>query len=96
MYLFALQNEELSGVFNAVAPKPVTNKELTIRLADILKRKFYVPVYVPSFVLKIALGEMSQEVLKSTTVCSDKIRKSGFDYTFPTIESALAELTQKN
>lgn len=92
MFVSAIENESWSGAYNAVAPKPVSNKELIIQVAKYLKGKFYVPLYVPSFALKLALGGMSQEVLKSTTVCSDKIRKAGFNFAFPSIESALKDL----
>jgi uncharacterized protein (TIGR01777 family) len=92
MYLMAIENESMTGSYNAVAPKPVSNRELMVRIAKCLKGKFFIPLYVPSLALKIALGEMSQEVLKSATICSDKIRKAGYDFMFPTIESALKNL----
>ncbi|MFY7899358.1 MAG: TIGR01777 family oxidoreductase, partial [Chitinophagaceae bacterium] len=78
MFLFAIEHQSVQGVFNAVAPKPVTNKLLTETLATIMKGKFYIPIYVPSFMLKIILGEMSIEVLKSATVSSKKIVLAGF------------------
>ena len=53
---------------------------------------FYCPFYVPAFLLKILLGEMSIEVLKSTTVSSDKITAAGFNFQYPTIGEALDEL----
>jgi len=48
-------------------------------------------LYVPSFILKWMLGEMSIEVLKSATVSANKIRETGFQFLFPTIESALKQ-----
>lgn len=93
MYLEAIENQTYSGVYNAVAPKPVSNKELTVKMASLLKKNFFVAISIPSIFLKIGLGEMSQEVLKSTTVCCDKIRKAGFNFIYPSIESALGELT---
>ena len=92
MYMEAIENENLSGVFNAVAPKPVNNKELVIELAKQMKGRFYIPAYVPSFILKIMLGEMSIEVLKSATVSAEKIRNTGFQFLFPAIESALNDI----
>lgn len=92
MYIEAMENEKLNGVYNAVAPKPVSNKDLVFELAKRMKGKFYIPVYVPSFILKLLLGEMSIEVLKSATVSADKIRSKGFQFLFPDIESALNEL----
>ncbi len=95
MYVQALENEKLSGVYNAVAPKPVSNKALVLELAKQMKGKFHIPIYVPSFVLKMMLGEMSIEVLKSATVSGDKIRSTGFQFLFPTLESALKDLLMK-
>lgn len=96
IYLFALENESVQGVYNAVAPKPVSNKELTIQIAKIEKGNFSVPLHVPSFLLKMVLGEMSVEVLKSTTVNCEKIRMAGFNFIFPSIESALGDLLKKD
>lgn len=92
IFVHAIENENLHGVYNAVAPSPVTNKELTLALAEKIKGTFYMPMQVPSFMLKLILGEMSIEVLKSTTVSSDKIRSTGFTFLYPSIQSALTDL----
>ncbi len=89
MYLWAIENKQVSGVYNAVAPAPVTNKQLTLALAEKLRGKYYVPLHVPSFVLKIVMGEMSIEVLKSATVSSSQIEATGFKFLYPDILSAL-------
>lgn len=88
MFMAAFENENMNGVYNAVAPKPVNNKELTLELAR-SRKKFYIPFYVPSFILKLMLGEMSIEILKSATVSSTKIQQAGFNFKFPDIKSAL-------
>ncbi len=95
MFASALQNESIKGVYNAVAPQPVSNKDLILTLAKKLRGKFYVPVYVPSFILKIMLGEMSVEVLKSATVNSDKIKREGFTFLYPSLNTALDDLLKK-
>lgn len=92
MFLHAIENETMSGSYNAVAPKPVSNKTLTLALAGKMRGKAFITVPVPSFVLKIVLGEMSIEVLKSTTVSSSKIRNAGFQFLYPSIDAALNEL----
>ena len=92
MFIYAMEHEEMNGVFNAVAPNPVSNKIVTLTLAKIMKGRFFIPVYVPSFLLKIMLGEMSIEVLKSATVNSNKIKKAGYVFLYPTIENALKQL----
>ena len=91
MFAFALENPTLEGVYNAVAPNPVNNKTLMLTLAKTL-RKFYIPIHVPAFVLKIMLGEMSIEVLKSCTVSAEKIQRTGFEFLYSKIEDGVKEL----
>jgi uncharacterized protein (TIGR01777 family) len=92
LLLFAIENERISGVYNAVAPKPVSNKELTLTLAKKMRNKYFIPVHVPAFALKLILGEMSVEVLKSARVSNEKIRKTGFTFLYPSVEAALENL----
>ena len=92
LYMMAIESDDMRGVYNAVSPTPVSNKEFSLHLARLNKGNFFIPVYVPSFVLKIILGEMSIEVLKSATVSCDKIHYSGFTFLYPTVEAALKNL----
>lgn len=92
IYLEAISNEKLQGVYNAVAPRPVDNRTFMLGLAKKIKGKFYATLYVPTFLLKIFLGEMSIEVLKSTDVSPDKIKNTGFQFLYPTVEAAFMEL----
>lgn len=91
MFIAAIENTTMHGVYNAVAPVPVSNKELTIQLAK-SRNKFFIPFHVPVFLLKIMLGELSIEVLKSATVRSNKIELTGFSFKFPTVTAALSNL----
>jgi uncharacterized protein (TIGR01777 family) len=92
LFLLAVEDNGWSGVYNAVAPQPVDNRTLTIELAKRMKGRYFVPVYVPSFVLKIVVGELSIEVLKSATVSAVKTRQKGFQFLYPSIQSALDNL----
>jgi uncharacterized protein (TIGR01777 family) len=95
--LFAIENEKMEGTYNGVAPNPATNKEVVLEIARKEKGKTFIPVHVPTFALKIRLGEMSVEVLKSATVSSEKIQKAGFIFQYPDLESAILQLSyQKN
>jgi uncharacterized protein len=94
IFHFAIQHEEVQGVYNATAPKPVSNRELTITLAKALYGNVFLTLPVPVFILKVMLGERSIEVLKSTTVSSAKLVKAGFQFQFPSIEHALKDLTR--
>ena len=92
LYINAIENESLSGVYNAVSPMPVSNEKLMITLAQKMKGKAFIKVYVPEWTLKLMFGELSIEVLKSTTVSSEKIRGTGFQFIYPSIESAFDNL----
>ena len=56
LYLQAIDQEEWSGVYNAVAPNPASNRVLTTELARRLKGRYFVPVFVPSLLLKMIVG----------------------------------------
>jgi hypothetical protein len=91
-FTYAIEQQSMSGAYNLTAPKPVDNRTLTLTLAKRHNGKAYVPFRVPSGLLKIVLGEMSVEVLKSATVSSEKITGTGFDFRFPDIEKAIHDL----
>ena len=91
-FAYAIQSTELKGIYNAVSPAPVTNQELILTLAK-LRRRYFVPIRVPAFLLQVVMGEMSVEVLKSTTVSAQKIMDTGFRFRYPLIQSALASFT---
>jgi len=95
LLLFAIENEKIAGVYNAVAPQPVTNKELILQLARKMRGKSFIPAHVPAWVLKTMVGEMSIEVLKSARVSAEKIQQAGFQFLYPTIDAALNELIKK-
>ncbi|MGF6846210.1 uncharacterized protein (TIGR01777 family) [Chitinophaga sp. W3I9] len=92
LYFNAIVNDRLEGVYNAVAPNPVTNRELILSMARMAKGRSFMTTYVPAFALKLALGEMSVEVLKSVKASADKIQRTGFQYSYPTINDAMEQL----
>ncbi|NIG53150.1 TIGR01777 family oxidoreductase [Chitinophaga sp. Cy-1792] len=92
LFFNAIVNDKLEGVYNAVAPNPVTNKELVLSMAHAAKGNSFMTAYAPAAILKIALGEMSVEVLKSVRVSSEKIQQTGFQFSYPTIDQAMEQL----
>ena len=88
---YAIENETVEGVYNAVSPEPVDNKSLVNAIAAKMY-KFHLTVSVPVLVLKIMLGEMSIEVLKSANVSCKKIESTGFEFDYPNLDKALSQL----
>lgn len=93
LFLFAIEHETIQGIYNAVANETVSNKAFTLALAHKMRGKFFIPVHVPAFALKLAMGEMSIEVLKSATVSNKKIHDAGFTFLYPSVDAALDDLT---
>ena len=91
LYMLGIENENFAGVYNQVAPNPVTNAQLTKAIAEQLHKPLWAPK-VPAFVLKLIMGEMSTIVLGSTKVSAQKIEDVGFKFKYPEITAALAEI----
>ena len=87
----AMTDETIQGTYNATAPQPATNKELTQAIAKVLKASLFLPS-VPPLALKLLLGEMAETILGGAKVSSRKIQTSGFTFQFPDIDSALKNL----
>lgn len=94
IFIRAIETESMTGIYNGVAPNPVSNKEMMKAICK-KKGRFFLPVIVPAFVLKILLGEMSVEVLKSTTVRPKRLLDEEYKFQFATIEEAVGALTAK-
>jgi len=91
MMEWAAQNAEASGTFNAVAPNPVSNDELSRSIAAACQRPYWAPK-VPGWALKCAYGEMASVVLASQRVDSRKVQEAGFDFEFHEVQLALNDV----
>ncbi len=91
LYVSAIENKEMTGIYNAVAPAPVSYNELAKCIKALTTGLLLAP-HVPPAILKIVLGEMSIEVLKSCTVSSQKTLASGFRFKYPDVVSAVTDL----
>src|ERR1700744_167457 len=88
---FAIQRPQLSGAYNATSPHPITNAEFTRVLGRILHRPTF--FYVPSLVLRAALGEMGQDaLLASTRAVPERLRAAGFLFTHERLEQTVSEM----
>ncbi|MBL7758676.1 MAG: TIGR01777 family oxidoreductase [Chitinophagaceae bacterium] len=95
IYLFALDHPNCKGSFNAAAPSPVSNQQFTEQLGQQLRGRFFIPVYIPAFLLRWIMGEMSVEVLKSATVSCSRLHVEGFQFLYPELQPALRHLLGK-
>lgn len=91
MFVTAVENQKLTGTYNATGPKSVTNKELTRTIAKVLRKPLLLPP-VPAAALKLMLGEMSEIALSGHNVDSSRIQGTGFEYQHPDLETALKDL----
>jgi uncharacterized protein (TIGR01777 family) len=94
-FVYAVENPVLRGPYNATAPAPVTNRQLTQTIARSLKKPLIFPA-VPSFALKLFLGEMADLVLNGSQVSSGKLRQAGFQFRFTTVDAAVSALIQNH
>jgi len=88
MFLFVLENYNSDSIYNAVAPNHINNYNFMKSLSRALNRPFFLP-NVPSFVMRLFLGEMSDIVLKGNKVSSKKIQATGFGFNFNHVEDVI-------
>ncbi|MCI0697860.1 TIGR01777 family oxidoreductase, partial [candidate division KSB1 bacterium] len=93
LILFALENKNVKGVINATAPEPLTMKDFCSTLGKVMGRPSWAPA--PSFVLKLALGEMSMLVLTGQRVLPAAAEKAGYKFKFKKAEDALVAILRK-
>lgn len=89
IYKFVMETQ-LTGVFNAVSPNPVSNYTLTKALGKVLHRPTFLPV--PIFVLKLLYGEAASVLTGSKEVYPKRLMDKGFEFKYQTIEESLEHL----
>jgi uncharacterized protein (TIGR01777 family) len=90
---FLLENEETRGAYNLIAPTPSSNAEFMRAIAKTLHRPFW--FHVPKPLLKLALGEMSVLITEGRYSPPKRLLEQGFEFNFPRIEEALANIFSK-
>ncbi|QDO93930.1 TIGR01777 family protein [Formosa sediminum] len=79
------------GIYNAVAPNPVTQTELMKSIAKTLDKPMFLPG-IPKFAVKLVLGEMHELMYASQRVSSKKLEAQGFEFNYPNLQPALSAL----
>lgn len=85
---FVIENENIRGAINSVAPHPVTNEEFTKTLGEVLYRPTILPL--PEFAVSMVFGEMGDALLlASTKVLPRRLGESAFEFKYPTLQEAI-------
>lgn len=93
IYIKALEDDSMTGAYNAVAPIHITNKEFSRSVSHTLHKPFWFPS-IPAFILKLIFGNMSVMILEGSRVSCKKIVQSGYNFHFPNLEQALTDLIE--
>jgi uncharacterized protein len=91
MYSFALENESMQGVYNAVAPNPLRYTDFVKQIAHACDRPF-IPLPVPTGLLKIVRGEFAETLATSTRCSAGKIMEAGYQFQYHALSEALENL----
>jgi uncharacterized protein (TIGR01777 family) len=93
-FLRNITDDSMSGIYNAVAPKPLTNKDFTIDIKNALGGIAALPA--PKFGLRLLLGEMADVVLNSNRVYPTKLESENFRYDYADLGLAVQDLVSRN
>jgi uncharacterized protein (TIGR01777 family) len=85
-----LEDDSARGAFNLTAPEPVTNRQLSRRLGEVLGRPSFLPA--PAFALRLVLGEMADLLLTGQRAVPQHLEETGYRFEFPTLKPALEDL----
>lgn len=94
MFAFAIENDRVEGIYNAVAIKPVTNKYLAEAIGTALNSKA-VLLPAPAFAMRLAMGEMADIVLDGVRLTPKKIIDAGFRFMYDDVEYALRDVVER-
>lgn len=94
IYIEAIENKSMSGVYNATINDSTTNSSFSRALASFFRRSMWFP-NVPAFLIRMGMGEKSSIVLTGRRVSSDKIKQLGFRFQFENLKRALKDCLGK-
>ncbi len=91
IFIKSVEDDQMAGTFNGVAPNDVTNFQVTKAIATAKDIKV-IMLPVPAFLLRLGMGEMADVILTSARASAKKIKNSGFDFKYPELIPALKDL----
>ena len=92
LFVFAIQNEQVKGIYNAVAPNPERMYDFAKAINAQSKLPLRMVWSIPRTLLTTAMGEMSTVLTNSARVSSEKIISAGFQFTYKKMDEALKNL----
>ena len=91
LYVQAVENDTFVGPYNAAAPEHVNQNAMISKIGKALHRPTFLPP-VPTFLIRIVMGEMSAVVTEGSRVSNQKLLDAGFEFKFPHLQHALNDL----
>lgn len=95
MIVKSAREEHFSGIYNAVAPGPLCNRNFIKLLAQVYGHGYFL-IHIPAVLLRLALGEMSTLLTHGQRVSPEKMEQAGFKFNFPQAHLALKNLLGKS
>ncbi|GIK67088.1 MAG: epimerase [Chloroflexota bacterium] len=90
---FLIENEGAKGVFNVMAPNPLTNGDFTHEVGKIMQKPAVIPV--PKLALQLMFGEMAIILIEGQRAIPKRLQEHNFEFVYPTVEPALKNLFKK-
>lgn len=87
---YIIDHEQMSGVYNFIAPDTTSNAEFLKALAETLKRPYW--FHIPAFLMRLAFGEMSVTILEGRSAKPQRLQDAGYLFKYPEIRGALKAL----
>lgn len=94
MFIYALENEQVEGVYNAVSKNAVTNKELAEKIGEAMNKSALI-MPAPAFAMRLAMGEMADIVLDGARLSPAKIEATGYKSLYDHVKDALRDLIER-
>ena len=94
MILYAIENQNLEGPYNAVAPEHVQQRDFVRILAGVLKKQVRFPG-IPAWLIGAVMGKRATLLLHGSRISAGRIMETGYDFSFPKLKPALYDLYQK-
>jgi len=94
IFVHTLLNQNTNGIYNAIGSELKNNNDFSNQLAKSFNKPFFLP-NVPKFILKLAMGEGAAMVTEGVKISNQKIKDSGYQFEFDSVENALKDLASK-